>query len=130
MRYILPLILALFLAMPVNAAFTGPGADGYAKQGGFSGPVSGVMADNVAAAKSLKDDAAVVLTGNIVSKVAGTKKKYIFKDSTGEIVIEISLKRFKGLNISPTNTIRISGKVDQDFGQEPEIEVKDLEVVN
>ena len=130
MRYILPIILALFLAVPANAAFIGPGAAGQPKQGGFSGPVSGAMADNVAAAKSLKDDAAVLLTGNIVSKVAGTKKKYIFKDATGEIMIEVSPKRFKGLNISPANTVRISGKVDQDFGQELEIEVKDLEVVN
>lgn len=129
MRYILPFILALVLSVPAYAEFTGPGPNSPMKTGGFHGPVSGAKADNVAVAKSQRDNAPVVLTGNIVSKVAGSKKKYVFKDGSGEMIVEISPKVFRGRDITPDNLICITGKVDQDFGQEPEVEVKDLEVL-
>ncbi len=130
MRYLLALFLVLALSASANAEFVGPGGGNTgSKMGGFHGPVSGAKADNVAAAKSLGDDAPVVLTGNLVSKVAGSKKKYVFKDGSGEIIVEISPKLFKGRDISPANTLRIFGKIDQDFGQEAEVDVKEFEVI-
>lgn len=130
MRFIIPIMLLLFLAMPANAEFVGPGVNSSGKGGGFTGPVSGAMADNVASARNLPDDAPVLLTGNIVSQLAGSRKKYVFKDNTGEIVVEIAPKVFKGLRITPANTVRLSGKMDQDFGQEPEVEVNNLALIN
>lgn len=132
MRFIIPLILAVFLASPACAEFVGPGGKSGAPaalKGGFHGPLSGAQAETVAGAKNLPDNAPVVLVGNIVSKVAGSKKKYIFRDSSGEIVLEISPKVFKGLDVTPADTVRVSGKLDQDFGEEPEVEVKELEAL-
>ena len=125
MRYILSLVLVACLAMPAYAAFKGSGSDG--GRGGFSGPVSGAMADTVAAAKGLADDSRVVLTGNIVSQLAGSKDEYMFKDDTGEIQVEISPKVFRGQDITPNDKVRISGKIDKDFGKEIQVEVKVLE---
>ena len=114
-------------ALPAQAAFDGPGAK--AAAGGFSGPVSGVQADTVAKAVTLGDDAPVVLTGNIVSQVAGSKDKFIFKDATGEVRMEIDRKVFAGQSVTPEDTVRIVGKVDKDLGKELEIEAKSLEIV-
>lgn len=129
MRYILTLIIALFLAMPAYAAYTGPGGNS-SKSGGYTGPISGALAENVADAKNLKDNARVVLTGRIVSRVAGTKDEYVFRDNTGEIVVEISQKQFRGMSIGPDDVVRISGKIDKDAGQDAEVDVKTIELVN
>ena len=128
MRYILTFLLLACLAIPAQAAFRGSHADGQ-KNGGFSGPVSGAMAETVKDAKALPDDARVVLTGNIISQLAGSKDEYIFKDATGEIQVEISPKIFRGLDITPDDRVRISGKIDKDMGREPEIDVKLLEKI-
>ena len=105
------------LALPAHAA------------GGFSGPVSGVQADTVAKALTLGDDAPVVLTGKIVSQVAGKKDKFIFKDATGEVRMEIDRKVFAGQSVTPEDTVRIVGKVDKDLGKDVKIEAKSLEIV-
>lgn len=129
MKFIFPVLLTLFLAFPSYAAFKGPG-DG-ASQPGFKGPVSGSQAANVAEALKLPDNARLTLTGNIVSKLAGSKDEYIFRDTTGEIQVEIDAKVFQrlGTDITPETTVRISGKMDKDFAKNPEIEVRHLEIV-
>lgn len=115
------------LALPAQAAFDGPGAK--AAAGGFEGPVSGAMADTVAKAVTLGDDSPVVLTGNIVSQVAGSKDKFTFKDATGEVRVEIDRKVFAGRTVTPKDTVRIMGKVDKDFGKDVKIDVKALEIL-
>lgn len=126
MRYILSLLLVACLSVPAFAAYKGPQAG---QGGGFSGPVSGSMADTVAAAKQLADDSRVVLTGHITSQLAGSKNEYIFKDDTGEIQVEIAPKVFRGIDITPDDKVRISGKVDKDLGRDIEIDVKVLEKI-
>lgn len=131
MRYILALIFVVALAMPVSAA------NGAAPNSGKQGPtinvpMSGAQAETVDKAKTLADDATVVLTGKIISQVAGSKDKFIFKDDTGEIQVEIDRKvlgRVRG-EINPDTTVRISGKMDKDMGKDLEVEVKTLEIVN
>lgn len=125
MRILLTLILAIFVATPAFAAFQGPGSGA---GGGFKGPGS-ANATTVAEAKNLPDDALVTLTGNIVSHFTGTDDKYMFRDATGEIKIDIDHKYFRGQDVTPKDTVRISGKIDKDFGEAVEIDVKQLEIV-
>lgn len=134
MKFILPLLLAFLLAVPAYAAYTGPTGDGAGYKGpvtGFKGPVSGSQAENVAEALKLPDNARVSLVGNITSKLAGSKNEYMFKDSTGEIPVEIDNKVFRalGVEVTPDTTVRISGKMDKDFAKNPEIDVRMLEIV-
>lgn len=121
MRTILTLVLALMLAAPVYAGFSDGG-----KAGGFSGPGSDKGA-TVQAAKNMRDDAQVTLVGSIVQRIGGDK--YLFKDGTGEIIIDIDDENFRGQNVSPANTVRIIGEVDKEFGKATEIDVKRLEVL-
>lgn len=134
MKLFLTAFLALFLAAPAYAAYTGPtgGESGFnGPVTGFKGPVSGSQAQNVAEALKLSDNARVSLVGNITSKLAGSKNEYMFRDASGEIAVEIDNKVFRalGVEVTPETTVRISGKMDKDFAKNPEIEVRMLEIV-
>lgn len=97
--------------------------------GGFAGPITGAEADTVVKAKELRDDAPVVLTGHILSQIVGKKKKFLFKDQTGEIVLDIDKKAFRGQTVTPEDTVRLLGKVDKDWGDDLEIDVKQVEIL-
>ena len=129
MKYLRTLAILAALAAPVAFALPAQAGPMDKAAGGFSGPVSGAMADTVAKALTLGDDAPVVLTGNIVSQVAGKKDKFIFKDATGEVRMEIDRKVFAGQSVTPQDTVRIIGKVDKDLGKDVKIEAKSLEIV-
>lgn len=126
---VIPAILATlaFSPMPAMSAFEGPGAPGH--NSGYDGPISGALAKTVAEARQLADDSPVVLTGKIISQIAGKKDEFIFKDQTGEIRVEIDDKVFAGRRVTPQDTVKISGEVEKDFGKEVEIDVKHLAIV-
>lgn len=152
MRYLLTLAIMAALAFPAYAAegqtgqggnnnstvatpqnqggyqgggpFQGPSAYG----GGFQGPSTGVNVDTVAKARSAWDDTPVSLTGNIISHLPGTKDKYMFRDSTGEIMVDIDWEVFAGRNVTPQNTVRIMGEVDTSRKKPTKIDVKYLEI--
>lgn len=127
MRYLLTLALALFIAAPAYADFSGPTAG---QQGGFSGPGAQTGAMTVQQAKSLPDDSRVTLVGRIVNQLPRDNDKYTFRDATGEIVVDIDHKDFRGQNVTPANTVRIIGEIDKDFGRAAEIDVHQLDVIN
>ncbi|MDE6734722.1 MAG: NirD/YgiW/YdeI family stress tolerance protein [Desulfovibrio sp.] len=125
----LAILAALALApLSAQAAFKDQAAPTL-EAGIFSGPISGAMAETDASARELQDDAPVVLTGHLLSRVAGSKDKFVFKDGTGEIRVKIGKKAMAGLNITPEDKVRISGKVDKDFGKEVRIKAARVEIV-
>ena len=130
MRSFFALLLVLCLSAPAYAAggFEGPGS-AVQGQGGFQGPTTGTGVDTVAKALKARDDAPVVLTGNIISRKAGSDDKYMFRDSTGEILVDIDHKVFAGRTVTPQNTVRLSGEVDNDLLEPIKIDVKMLEIV-
>ncbi|WP_392551590.1 YgiW/YdeI family stress tolerance OB fold protein [Orbus wheelerorum] len=93
--------------------------------GGFAGGL--VSATTVEQAKQLPDDSWVILQGHITQQTG--KKDYIFKDSTGEVKVEIDHRRWMGQTISPTDLVEIAGEVDKDWNSF-EIDVKSIKVVN
>ena len=82
----------------------------------------------VSAAKSMADDTYVTLEGSIVSQVKNDK--YIFRDSTGEITVEIDGEDWGGVNVGPNDRVRIYGEVDKELMRATEIEVKRVEKLN
>lgn len=124
-------VLAL-CAAPAFAAnqggFTGPGATqqqtSNQQGGGFTGP-NGSKA-TVESAKSLRDDAWVTLSGNIVERISDDT--YSFKDATGTINVDIDQKRWKGLSVGPQDKVEIQGEVDKDWNS-VEIDVKEIRKV-
>ena len=78
------------------------------------------------AAKSLPDDSKVVLQGSIESHIR--KDYYVFRDGTGSVTVEIDDDIWRGLIVSPEDTVRVHGEVDRDFGS-MKIEVDYIEIV-
>lgn len=131
MKYLVPIFMLAFLAMPVMAAEKAAPEDP-AAMGGFEGPVSGAKAESVEKALKLPQDAPVVLTGHIVSRQAAEKNTYIFKDKTGEIPVVITPKGFKGHKINPETKVCLVGKVEKQASDPnaPRVKVSRLDVVS
>lgn len=103
-----------------GVAMAGFNPDGVvAHKGGFNGPSSGIT--TVAEALKAKDDTLVVLTGKIEKETA--KEKYLFRDSTGAIIVEIDKDDWNGQDVSPSDTVVIHGEVDKEIMHAPEIDV-------
>jgi uncharacterized protein (TIGR00156 family) len=98
-----------------RGGFTGPGA-AYAKA--VQAPLV-----TVEAAKGLPDDTKVTLRGNITRALGG--KKYMFRDATGEIVVEIGNKTWRGMSVGEQDLVEIFGEVDVER-HGTEIEVKSI----
>ena len=82
---------------------------------GFSGPGSGVNTGQaqtvtVIQARSLSENSLVILTGNIVQSLG--REKYIFRDSTGDITVDIDrdLWALLDLSVSVNDRVEIGGK--------------------
>lgn len=91
--------------------------------GGFKGP--GLSTISVADALKLSDDTAVVLEGQIEKSLG--KEQYVFKDASGSVTIEIDDDDWRGLNVTPKDTIVIKGEVEKDMF-ETEIDVDSIEL--
>jgi uncharacterized protein (TIGR00156 family) len=89
--------LTLAIATPALAQFSGPSV-----QGGQA---------TVAAAMDAPPGSYHTLEGSIVSHLR--EDYYMFRDSTGELRVEISPGRFGGRQIGPEDTVRIMGELDR-----------------
>ena len=112
-RLITVLVLVLVCAGFVCAqGFTGEKA----AKGGFSdGTNASVAITPVSKALKMKDDTHATLRGNIVKQVG--HEKYLFKDATGEIVVEIDDEDWGGVTVGPQDTVELIGEIDKDINK-------------
>ncbi|MDR2092131.1 MAG: NirD/YgiW/YdeI family stress tolerance protein [Azoarcus sp.] len=94
-------------------------------QGGFVGPSLVPTAKTIVEAKSLPDDAKVALRGNIVRGLGD--EKYLFRDATGEIIVEIDDDLWRGQTVESKDTVEIRGEIDRDWAISVEIEADSLQ---
>ena len=78
---------------------------------GFQGP--GLAPSSVAEALKLNDDTPVVLVGQIEKSLGD--EKYLFKDASGSVTVEIDNEDWRGVTVTPKDTIVIQGEIDKDF---------------
>ena len=78
---------------------------------------------SVQQALSAKDNTPVLLVGSIVKQI--DDDEFLFKDSTGEVEIDVSKRAWNGQTITPQDTIEIRGKVDKEWNK-TEIDVKKI----
>lgn len=93
--------------------------------GGFKGP--GIADSTVADALKLPDDTPVVLKGKIEKSLGN--EKYQFNDGTGVIVVEIDNEDWRGVTVTPENTIEIKGEIDKEMLSAPEVDVDMVSLV-
>ena len=98
MKKLTLIALLVTLSTPALANFTGPNA---------------VNTNTVQGALNARDEAPVVLTGNITQALGN--EIYMFKDATGEIRIEIDAEDFHQQTVSPQDTVTIHGEVDNEW---------------
>jgi len=97
------LLSALFLSLSVSTvAFAG-----------FVGPGSTTGLATVKSVHDMRDDDKVTLEGYIIKEIRS--EHFIFKDTTGEIEIEIDNEDFKNITVTPETRVRISGEIDKEF---------------
>ena len=94
--------------------------------GGFEGPSANQNATTVAEALKLSDEANVTLTGQIVNSLGD--EKYTFKDATGEVIVEIDDEDWRGVKVTPENTVTINGEVDKEMFEPTKIDVDSVSV--
>ncbi|GHA60456.1 YgiW/YdeI family stress tolerance OB fold protein [Photobacterium aphoticum] len=99
----------LLVAGTSQAAFMGPGAS---------------TLHTVNHALMANEDTIVELTGHITQSLGD--EMYLFKDSTGEIQIEIDNDHWLGLDVTPEDTVIIRGEVDSEWNT-PQIDVDSIQ---
>jgi uncharacterized protein (TIGR00156 family) len=66
----------------------------------------------VSEARNLARDSWVVLTGNILNALSGQRGRfYTLQDSSGEIIIEIDMRVWRGLSAGTSDRVEICGEV-------------------
>lgn len=132
MKKLIPLVLIATLGIS-GAALAKPHQQGgfndgsprpELNAGGFDGGLA--SATTVEQAKQLSNNSWVVLKGNITKQVG--KKDYLFKDSSGEIKVEIGRKQWHGQTVTPADLVEITGELDKDWNS-VEIDVKSIKVL-
>lgn len=102
---------AFVVALGLNTSALANGFTGPQQAGGFQGP--GLAPSSVAEALKLNDDTPVVLVGQIEKSLGD--EKYLFKDASGSVTVEIDNEDWRGVTVTPKDTIVIQGEIDKDF---------------
>lgn len=82
----------------------------------------------VAAVKKMKDNSWFTLEGHIVKQTR--EERYLFRDQSGEVEVEIDNDKWKGRKVDPGTKIRIAGEVEKDWLSSMEVEVKRIELID
>jgi len=117
-------LICLSVTLLFAEGFTGPKGE---KGGKKDKKAKKEAVTSVEEALSAKDDQQVTIKGKIVRSLGN--EKYEFSDGEKTIVIEIDDDDWKGLSVSPDDTIEIQGKVEKEW-RHSEIEVKRFQKVN
>lgn len=97
---------------------------------GFVGPGSAGVVYQAADALAAADDSPCVLEGHIIAKIQGRKNRYLFTDSSGQLILEIKRKVFGRLTITPATLVRVEGEIDVSDKYPNEIEVDNLTILD
>ena len=111
-------LVMVFMAANVHAqqgGFTGPSAFtgqqvGFSGQQGFMGVSMPVTVAQVV--QTFPNKAYAVLRGNIVQHLGGDR--YLFRDSSGDVVIKIKHDRWWGLTVGPGDLVEIGGELKRE----------------
>ncbi len=102
---------AVVVALGLSTSALANGFTGPQQAGGFQGP--GLAPSSVAEALKLNDDTPVVLVGQIEKSLGD--EKYLFKDASGSVTVEIDNEDWRGVTVTPKDTIVLQGEIDKDF---------------
>lgn len=115
----------LFLSTALICSFTALASA--QTNGGFIGNSENVSITTVNQTENLPDETYVTMQGNITSQVG--HEKYMFKDETGTIKVEIDDDDWHGLTVGPEDRLQIQGEVDKSWTKPTKIEVDSIQII-
>lgn len=109
------LLIASAIIFASASAMAAPKHHNLDKQqgGGFTGPTADSVITTASAAQKAGDDENVKLTGYIVQSLGD--ENYMFKDSTGQVQVDIDDDHWNGVNATPSTKVVLKGEVDKDW---------------
>lgn len=119
-------VLGVFTSGLVFGGFNGSRVEVSTQKGGFKGSSVDSSVKTVSQVKKEWDDTWVTVRGNIVKRLSDDK--YLFKDSTGEIVVEIDSKYWSGVEVDEKDIVELSGEVDKDYFEDGKLSKIKLDV--
>ncbi len=108
-------------ALALSFAFANNVMAGPNLGGGFTGPAASNLKVTAAEAAKLSDDTPVILTGKIEQSLGD--EKYMFRDASGTIIVEIDNDDWRGVTVGPNDTVELQGEVDTDMFQPSKVDV-------
>ena len=108
-------------ALAITVAFSGAALAKQNLGGGFTGPAASNLNVTAAEASKLSDDTPVILTGKIKQSLGD--EKYMFRDASGTITVEIDNEDWRGVTVGPNDTVELQGEVDTDMFQPNKVDV-------
>lgn len=93
----------------------------------FTGPTATGRPSTVEEARNASVDTYVTVTGNIVAHLR--QDYYTFRDSTGDIRVEIESPVWRNREVGPNTTVRLLAEVDRNAAGTVYLWVKSLEIV-
>ena len=109
------ILLVLFvMALAAGTVF----AQGFQETEDTFGQTQGFVDDGsynqvlpVKKALRMRDDSVVTVRGKIVRRLSDDK--YLFNDSTGQIVVEIDYEDWGGVSAGPKDILELTGEIDR-----------------
>lgn len=103
--------ILVFTVLISGAAFAGFNGQ-YDNNQGFKSSVNPVVSP-IKDVLKMRDNQVATVKGNIVKRMSDDK--YLFKDNSGEMTVEIDNKYWGDLQVDESNVLELTGKVDKDF---------------
>ncbi len=144
MRYLLVLIVAAAIALPVQAANAAGNTASAGDSQGVAAPAPRKAkaqhekkqavaklqeVDTIAKALTAPNKSPATIVGNIVEKVAGKKNHYIVDDGTGRMTVAIGPKALKGMNLTPDMKVSLKGRIRAAAGKAPVMGVRAVTII-
>ena len=142
MRYLLVLIVAAAIALPVQAANAAGNTASVGDSQGVAAPTPRKAphgqkqsvaklqeVDTIAKALTAPNKSPATIVGNIVEKVAGKKNHYIVDDGTGRMTVAIGPKALKGMNLTPDMKVSLKGRIRAAAGKAPVMGVRAVNII-
>lgn len=106
-------VLASFLLISGISFAEFVGSSTYPTNQGFQGGNTSYSLSSIKDVMGMYDDQITMIKGNIVNRISDDK--YLFRDATGEMVVEIDYKYWAGLQVTEKDVLELTGKVDKDY---------------
>ena len=114
-KFLCALTMVMLLSGAAFAGFEGsssyPASQGFHSSSGNGAAMGGVV--DIKDVMNMYDEQTATVRGNIVRQLSDDK--YLFKDKTGELVVEIDYKYWNGLQVSEKDVLELTGEIDKDY---------------